>query len=94
MGEETDASAPELVEEETVETIADDDPPTPTKNENFDFAVKEEYVMISEEMFAEFEQWEVVKTGKYTARKRRIERGRAFVPKSAGGTTTLRITTT
>lgn len=89
-----DAGTPALVEEETIETLADDDPLTPTESEKFDFAVKAEHTMIAEEKFEEAEQWEVVKADRKTARKRRTEGGRAFATKSAGGTATLRIMAT
>lgn len=51
--------------------------------------------MVTEERFVEADlDWEVVKTGKHVARKRRPEGGRAFATKSVGGTATLRITAT
>ena len=79
-----------ITEGQSIEKLADDDPPGNTKS---DFSVKDEYGLIAEVEGAKHE-WAVVTTGKHTARQKRTEGGRAFVRKSVGGMTTLRIMTT
>jgi hypothetical protein len=75
---------------QTIETLADDDPPA--TNEKSDFAVAGDPIIVTEERIEQ--EWEMP-SAKHTFRKRHTEGGRAFrmVAKS-GGPATLRIVAT